>query len=157
VLTEEELATEDAIDRRHQSEPITNAVVTRFVAEEIDIWDATMSEMAEMLDTDVESVRAALVVLATEADFSVKPDPANADMSDVLSVRVDWKVFDEERIFLGGQPEGWTLPANMFALVGSQDAQRRIRSFLDDPTPWAILEGSEDDDMVIYRLTRSGT
>jgi len=58
----------------------------------------TITELAQTLRADPQSIREALVVLIEEGDFTITGDPLRAAADDALNVHVNWKAFYASRL-----------------------------------------------------------
>ncbi len=153
VLTDEEVAEEQDIAWQRQQEPTVYAIISHFVDGHLDVCKATMTEMALQLDTGVEAVRGALAALDQADDFTVNPDPTTLTSTDVVTIAVDWEIFDRTRVSIQGTEEGWTIPAHMFALVGGPEDLRRALPSLSTfgIEPWMLTDSSKDEHIAVYR------
>lgn len=98
VLDVAEVAKEDRLRWYDEFEPVVQKIIRIFVDDNRDEWQTNIIEVSEVLDVPAESAKAAVELLADEADFTVTPSLANIDLRDPLTISVDWVAFDENRI-----------------------------------------------------------
>ncbi|OLR89659.1 DUF6042 family protein [Actinokineospora bangkokensis] len=100
-LTRDQVREEDALRWIALHRPVVRKLIALFgpyTDTPIDALRTTLLDLAERCAADVESVRAAVSILAEQPDFCVKGNPERLAAGDLLEIRVDWANFIEYRL-----------------------------------------------------------
>lgn len=106
-LSEDENRSQDELRWRRIHEGMAQRVIRLFKPDEavrIPALVGSLSDYAETLQTDPESVRAALALLCSEGDFSADTDVDRVDTNQMFTLSVDWAKFSVTRISIGIAP-----------------------------------------------------
>lgn len=102
-LSETDLAAEDHLRWRDTHESTAQPIIALFRPEEqqqVERKKTSLERLARELDSDVESVRAGVLNLLADSDFTATIDVERAEPHKVFELVVDWELFNTNRISL---------------------------------------------------------
>lgn len=80
-------------------------LIGRFVAQDLDAMTTSLTQLARLLEVDIDDAREAVLVLLGECgDFSADHDIERIEPDQVFNLTVDWEWFNQERIGIALSP-----------------------------------------------------
>ena len=80
-------------------------LIGRFVAKDLDVMTTSLTQLARLLEVDIDDAREAVLVLLGECgDFSADHDIERIEPHQVFNLTVDWEWFNQERIGIALSP-----------------------------------------------------
>jgi len=102
-LSDADRANEDALRWQDVHESTAQSIIALFDPDDVDRPDrkvTSLQRLARELDSDIESVRAGVLNLLKEGDFSATIELDEATPHQVFELVIDWECFAENRISL---------------------------------------------------------
>lgn len=98
-LSEAERADEDRMRWQGLHYRHAQQLIGRFVEQDLDAMTTSLTQLARLLDVDVDDAREAVLVLLGECgDFSADHDIERIEPHQVFNLTFDWERFNQERI-----------------------------------------------------------